>query len=67
MDEAIKAKLAEALKGICTDEGYIADMKAAGYVLDYMDRDAFTAYLTESSAAFKTIVEESGLLEEIGG
>ena len=67
VDEAIKAKLAEALKGICTDEGYIADMKAAGYDLDYMDRESFTTYLTESAAAFKVIVEEAGLLEEIGG
>lgn len=67
VDEEIKAKLAEALKGICNDEGYIADMKAAGYDLDYMDRDAFTAYLTESAAAFKTIVEEAGLMDEIGG
>lgn len=67
VDEEIKAKLAEGLKGICNDEGYIADMKAAGYDLDYMDRDAFTAYLTESAAAFKTIVEEAGLMDEIGG
>lgn len=66
-DEAIKAKLAEALKGICTDEGYIADMKAAGYDIDYMDAESFTTYLTESAAAFKVIVEEAGLLEEIGG
>ena len=66
-DEAIKVKLAEALKGICTDEGYIADMKAAGYDLDYMDAESFTTYLTESAAAFKVIVEEAGLLEEIGG
>ena len=65
--DAVKAKLAEALKGICTDEGYIADMKAAGYDLDYMDAESFTAYLTESAAAFKVIVEEAGLLEEIGG
>ena len=65
--EAVKAKLAEALKGICTDEGYIADMKAAGYDLDYMDAESFTTYLTESAAAFKVIVEEAGLLEEIGG
>lgn len=63
----VKAYLAEALKGICTDEGYIADMKAAGYDVDYMDAEAFTTYLTESAAAFKTIVEEAGLLEEIGG
>lgn len=63
----VKAKLAEALKGICTDEGYIADMKAAGYDLDYMDAESFTTYLTESAAAFKTIVEDAGLLEEIGG
>ena len=63
----VKAKLAEALKGICTDEGYIADMKAAGYDLDYMDAESFTTYLTESAAAFKVIVEEAGLLEEIGG
>ena len=67
VDEEIKARLAEGLKGICNDEGYIADMKAAGYELDYMDRDAFTAYLTESAAAFKTIVEEAGLMDEIGG
>lgn len=66
-DETIKDKLAEALKGICTDEGYIADMKAAGYDLDYMDAESFTTYLTESAAAFKVIVEEAGLLEEIGG
>ena len=65
--DAVKAKLAEALKGICTDEGYIADMKAAGYDLDYMDAESFTTYLTESAAAFKVIVEEAGLLEEIGG
>ncbi len=65
--DAVKAKLAEALKGICTDEGYIADMKAAGYDLDYMDAESFTTYLTESAAAFKTIVEDAGLLEEIGG
>ena len=65
--EAVKAKLAEALKGICTDEGYIADMKAAGYDLDYMDAESFTTYLTESAAAFKVIVEEAGLLEAIGG
>ncbi len=66
-DEAVKAFLAEALKGICTDEGYIADMKAAGYDLDYMDAESFTTYLTESANAFKVIVEEAGLLEEIGG
>lgn len=66
-DETVKAFLAEALKGICTDEGYIADMKAAGYDLDYMDREAFTQYLTDSAAAFKDIVEAAGLLEEIGG
>ncbi len=65
--DAVKVKLAEALKGICTDEGYIADMKAAGYDLDYMDAESFTTYLTESAAAFKVIVEEAGLLEEIGG
>lgn len=63
----VKVKLAEALKGICTDEGYIADMKAAGYDIDYMDAESFTTYLTESAAAFKTIVEEAGLLQEIGG
>lgn len=67
VDEEIKVKLAEGLQGICTDAGYIADMKAAGYDLDYMDRESFTTYLTESAAAFKTIVEETGLLEEIGG
>ncbi len=67
VDEAVKAKLAEGLKGICNDEGYIADMKAAGYDLDYMDREDFTKYLTESAEAFKVIVEEAGLLEEIGG
>lgn len=66
-DEAVKAKLAAALEGICTDEGYIADMKAAGYDLDFMNSEDFTAYLTESAAQFKTIVEEAGLLEEIGG
>ena len=65
--DAVQAKLAEALKGICNDEGYIADMKAAGYDLDYMDAESFTTYLTESAAAFKVIVEEAGLLEEIGG
>ena len=66
-DEAVKAKLAAALEGICTDEGYIADMKAAGYDLDFMNSADFTAYLTDSAAKFKTIVEEAGLLEQIGG
>ena len=42
-------------------------MKAAGYDIDYMDAETFTTYLTESAAAFKTIVEEAGLVEEIGG
>lgn len=65
--EEIKAKLAEALKGICTDEGYIADMKQAGYDVDYMDRETFTTYLSDSAAAFKSIVEEAGLVEQIGG
>lgn len=61
--EDIKAFLAEALKGICTDEGYLKDMRAAGYVVDYMDRDVFTSYLTESAAAFKAIAEAAGLAE----
>ncbi len=64
--EEIKAKLAEALKGICTDERYLADMKQAGYDVDYMDRETFTTYLTESAAEFKAIVDEAGLAEEIG-
>jgi len=66
-DEAVKAKLAAALEGICTDEGYIADMKAAGYDLDFMNSADFTEYLTTSAQQFKTIVEEAGLLEQIGG
>lgn len=64
--EEIKAKLAEALKGICTDERYLADMKQAGYDVDYMDRETFTTYLTESAADFKAIVDEAGLADEIG-
>jgi len=65
--EDVKAKLAAALEGICTDEGYIADMKAAGYDLDFMNSADFTEYLTTSMNQFKTIVEEAGLLEQIGG
>lgn len=65
--EEIKVKLADGFKGICTDEGYIADMKAAGYDVDYMDAETFTTYLTDSAAEFKTIVEEAGLLDEIAG
>ncbi len=65
--EEIKVKLAEGFQGICTDEGYIADMKAAGYDVDYMDAETFTTYLTDSAAEFKTIVEEAGLLDEIAG
>ena len=65
--EDVKAKLAAALEGICTDEGYIADMKAAGYDLDFMNSADFTEYLPTSMNQFKTIVEEAGLLEQIGG
>lgn len=65
--EEVKAFLAQALEGICTDEGYIADMKAAGYDLDFMNSADFTAYLTDSAAQFKTLVDEANLLEKIGG
>lgn len=65
--EEIKAKLAAAFEGICNDEGYVADMKAAGYDVDYMNAEDFTKYLTDSAAEFKTIVEEAGLMDEIGG
>lgn len=63
----VKAYLAKALEGICTDEGYIADMKAAGYDLDFMNSEDFTKYLTDSAAEFKTLVDEAGLMEKIGG
>ena len=65
--EEIKAKLAAAFEGICNDEGYVADMKAAGYDVDYMNAEDFTKYLADSAAEFKTIVEEAGLMDEIGG
>ena len=42
-------------------------MKAAGYDVDYMNAEDFTKYLTDSAAEFKTIVEEAGLMDEIGG
>ena len=63
----VKAKLAEGLKGICTDAGYVSDMKAAGYDVDYMDAAAFTTYLTDSANTFKTLIEEAGLKDKIGG
>lgn len=66
VDEAIKAKLAEALQGICTDPGYLADMQAAGYAVDYMDREAFTEYLHESADIFLNVVEEADLWDEVG-
>ena len=43
------------------------EMKAAGYDVDYMNAENFTKYLTDSAAEFKTIVEEAGLMDEIGG
>ncbi len=63
--EEIKAFLAEALKGICNDGGYVSDMKAAGYDVDYMDRETFTQYLIDSAASFKTVIEEAGLMDQI--
>lgn len=64
--EEIKAKLAEGLKGICTDAGYMADMQAAGYEVDFMDREAFSQYLIDSAAQFKTVLDEADLWDEIG-
>lgn len=64
--EDVKAKLAEGFKGICTDPDYIASMKEAGLDVDYMDAASFTAYLTESADAFKKIVEDTGLMEQLG-
>lgn len=66
VDEEIKAFLADALQGICTDEGYLADMKAAGYEVDYMDRETFTDYLHESADVFLNVVEEADLWDEVG-
>ena len=48
--DEIKAKLAEALKGICTDERYLADMKQAGYDVFYMALSTFPPSLTKSAA-----------------
>lgn len=63
--EDVKTKLADALKGICTDAGYLADMQAAGYQVDYMDREVFTKYLTDSAAEFKAVIDEADLWDEV--
>lgn len=64
--DAIKDTLAKGLEAICTDPGYVADMLAAGYAVDFMDRDAFSAYLTESAETFLNLVEEADLWDEVG-
>lgn len=65
VDAAIKTKLADAFKGICSDPGYIADMQAAGYAIDYMDSETFTKYLTDCAAEFKTVLDEADLWDEV--
>lgn len=61
----IKQKLADALEGICTDPGYIKDMQAAGYQVDYMNREVFTQYLTDSANEFKAVVDAADLWDEV--
>jgi tripartite-type tricarboxylate transporter receptor subunit TctC len=56
-DEAIKQILEKGLMGICTDPGYVADMKKAGYDIDYMNRVDFTNYLTSSAADFSELLK----------
>ncbi len=63
--EDVKEKLAEGFKGVCADENYLADMQAAGYQVDYMDRETFTQYLIDSADEFKTVVDEADLWDEV--
>lgn len=63
--EDVKAKLAAALEGICTDPGYIKDMQAAGYQVDYMNSEVFTEYLIESAESFKSVVDAADLWDEV--
>lgn len=65
VDEETKAFLANALEGICTDPGYVADMLAAGYEVDFMDRETFTQYLHDSADLFRTVLDEADLWDEV--
>lgn len=63
--EDIKTKLADALEGICNDPGYVRDMQAAGYQVDYMNSEVFTQYLIDSAEEFRAVVEAADLWDEV--
>ncbi len=63
IDKAQLDYLRETFKKICDDPEYIADMKKAGQPTEYMDGDAFAAYVRTQNEFAKTMLQKAGLLK----
>lgn len=63
IDPAQLEYLREIFKKICEDPEYLAAMKTAGQPTEYMDGEAFAAYVKEQSALVKTTLEAAGLIK----
>ena len=63
IDQAQLDYLRETFKKISDDPEYQADMKTAGQPMEYMDGDAFYAYVKEQRELAKAALEKAGLLK----
>ena len=51
-------------KKICEDPEYLADMKKAGQPAEYMDGEAFAAYIAGQQATAQEALSAAGLLKK---
>lgn len=56
--------LRETFKKICMDPDYIKDMKTAGQPTEYMDGEAFYAYIQAQNTLIKAALEKAGLAKQ---
>jgi len=63
IDKAQLAYLRDIFKKISDDPEYQSDMKTAGQPMEYMDGDAFAAYVKKQSELAKVALEKAGLLK----
>ena len=55
--------LRETFEKICKDPDYLADMKQAGQPEEYMDGDAFFAYMQSQDESIKALLVKAGLIK----
>ena len=60
----VMAVLREAFKKIATDPDYLAEMKKAGQPAEYMDGEAFAAYVKTQNERDRALLETFGLLKK---